>query len=546
MQAGKTVLPANYVLSNVNLPLLEPDTLNNSESRPNALQIRNGVIVWIGKAGTRGAPLDGAGRSSVLVKDLGGATVVPGFIDNHVHLAVTGDLASQPRLNGMSFAQIREVLEQRHAETAPRETLRAYGWDYPAWPQPHRSLLDEISSERPIVLFQFSGHAACVNSAMLRKLGIHRGTPDPPDGSIERDEYGEPTGILREGASRPLHIERMRHVNRNRGLVESLLEAGQNVLSRHGITSVGDNTWYAGSAFALARLRRKGRLRCRVSSWSLGSAPRERFLMRFVRYDEEYLRQGPVKYFLDGAFSSRTALLLEPYRGEPDNYGTPVLHGQALHQQLLRMSRQGRQGAFHAIGDAAVRNFADAVENLAGRGVPTQECQHRLEHCQLVSAGDMARLARLGVLVAAQPHALSSPQKDTQLLGAERASRAYPYRSLLDAGVRLSFGSDSPAEESFEPLEGIRLACLRPGPERITVREAIECYTRGSAHAEGTENWKGSIAVGKAADLAVLSHDPLELDRTGDETALRQAVVQATLVAGKLTYEQAPETWVSM
>ncbi|MFN2312549.1 MAG: amidohydrolase, partial [Spirochaetia bacterium] len=508
------MLPDNYILSNINVPLLDSETQIQPGDEANALQVRNGIIVWVGRAGAQDAPLDAAGRSAVLVKDLGGATVLPGFIDNHVHLAVTGDLASQPRLNGMNAAQIREVLRQRHAEITPRETLRGYGWDYPTWPDPHRSFLDEISTDRPIVLFQFSGHAACVNGAMLRKLGIDRNTPDPPDGSIERDEYGEPTGILREGASRPLHVERMRRVNRDRRLVEHLLEAGQDVLVQHGITSVGDNTWYAGSAFALTRLRRRGRLRCRVSSWSLGSAPRERLLMRFAPYDREYVRRGPVKYFLDGAFSSHTALLLEPYIGEPNNHGTPVLHGQALQQQLLRLTRRGRQGAFHAIGDAAVRDFLDAVENLAARGEPTRECRHRLEHCQLVAAGDMTRLARLGVLVAAQPHALGSPEKDKQLLGAERAERAYPYRSLLDSGVALSFGSDSPAEAGFEPLEGIRLACLRPGPEQITVREAIQCYTRGSAYAEGTENWKGSIAVGKAADLAVLSHDPLELDRT--------------------------------
>lgn len=539
------MLPNNLVLTNINLPLVESETHAHRGSTPNALQIRNGTIVWIGRAGAQDAPVDEEGRSSVFVKDLGGATVLPGFIDNHVHLAVTGDLASQPRLNGMGAAEIREVLKARHAEIAPEETLRAYGWDYPTWPDPHRTFLDEISVDRPIVLFQFSGHAACVNSAMLRKLHIDRATPDPPDGRIDRDKNGEPTGILREGASRPLHAVRMRQVNRDRKLVGKLLELGQDVLVKHGITSVGDNTWYAGSAFALTRLRRQGRLRCRVSSWSLGSAPRERLFMRFVRYDREFVRRGPVKYFLDGAFSSRTALLLEPYLGEADNYGTPVLHGQALQQVLMRLSRRGRQGAFHSIGDAAVRNFLDSVENLSARGVPTQRCRHRLEHCQLVSAGDMTRLARLGVLVAAQPHALASPEKDKELLGEERAARAYPYRSLLDAGVALSFGSDSPAEAGFEPLEGIRLACLRPGPERISVREAIQCYTRGSAYAEGTESWKGSIAVGKAADLTILSHDPLELDRTGDETPLRQAVVQATLVAGKVVYGGTP-AWLGL
>lgn len=530
--------PDEYVIRHAHIPLL--DSSYPVDTFADSIHVVDGVIRWVGRAGTADAPVDRDGRSRAPVFDARGATVLPGFIDNHVHTLITGDQASRPHLYGMGEEEIVRTVRELDAELPADAPVSAYGWDYPFWPDPHRRVLDAISTDRPIVLYQFSGHGACVNSAMLRKLRITRHTPDPHDGHIERDADGEPTGILREGASRPIHVRRLQEIHRNPKLAEELLLRGLETFARHGITGVGDNTWYAGSAFALTRLRKTNRLPCRVTCWSLGRAPREAFGMRFARYDRRLVRRGPVKNFLDGAFSTRTAALLEPYADDPESTGTRMFDDSALVGILRRLSVRGRQGAFHAIGDRAVRQFLDAVEQLARQSPRITRLRHRLEHCQLVSPPDIERFARLGVHAAAQPHAIATPEKDEQLLGAIRAAQAYPYRSLLDAGAPLSFGSDSPAEATFAPLEGIRRAVLRPGGERITVREAIECYTAGSARAEDTEAWKGSIGAGKAADLVFLSHDPTEYDRSGDESPLRSAEVTVTVVNGQPVYEQSP------
>jgi len=528
-----------YVIANAALPVVGTEVAGDPP--PDAIHVRDGRIRWVGHAGSDDAPVDRHGRSNLPVYDLGGKTVLPGFMDNHVHTLITGDHANRPSLHGLDAGQIRETVRALVAQEPGDTLLFAYGWDYPTWPDPHKRLLDEISSTRPIALFQFSGHAACVNSAMLRRLGITKRSTDRPGAVVERDGDGEPTGILREGASRVIHEMRLHDIHRSRHMVDSLLRTAQAAFVEHGITSVGDNTWYAGSALGFTRLRDRGELRTRVSAWSRRSLPYHAARMAFAPYDRELVRRGPVKDFLDGAFSSYSALLLDPYAGNSAEHGTPHIEGHALRRLLGRLTFRGRQGAFHAIGDGAVRNFVDAAEAVAQARPKFTELRHRLEHCQLVAPEDIERLANLGILAAVQPHAISSPEKDREILGSERAARAYPYRSLLEAGVPLSFGSDSPAEATFAPLEGIRRAVLRSGPERLTVRQAVDAYTRGSAYAEGTEEWKGAIAPGYAADFVVLSHDPLAYDRTGDETPLRSATVETTIMNGGVVFQHEDE-----
>lgn len=522
----------HYVITNAQLPLL-PARAANSDS-PSAIEVRDGMINWVGSPGEPDAPIDSYGRSGLAVFDIGGYCVLPGFHDNHVHTLISGDLASQPDLTGMDVNAIRAMLEHLKTAETDRRELFAHGWDYPYWAEPHKSVIDEIIDDRPVALFQFSGHAACVNSAMLRKLRIDRNTPDPDGGVIVRDGAGEPTGILRERASSPIHAEHMQALNRNPKLVEECLLKAQESFAKAGITSVGDNTWYPASARALVRMKQNNKLRVRTHCWSLGRSWHSLISMRFVPYDERWVRRGAEKYFLDGAFSTHTALLREPYDSDSENHGTAVLYGRKLRKTLKSLSRRKQQGAFHAIGDLAVHNFLNGVETL--HGSEGTVLRHRLEHCQLVDPADFERFERLGVLAAVQPHAIASIEKDISILGTERAARCYPYRSLIDAGCSISFGSDSPAEPTFAPLDGIRRACLRDSHERISVREAITCYTEGSAYAEGSESWKGSIMPGMVADFVVLSRNPCDFDDTGDRSALEECEVVATLVGGAPTF----------
>jgi predicted amidohydrolase YtcJ len=187
---------------------------------------------------------------------------------------------------------------------------------------------------------------------------------------------------------------------------------------------------------------------------------------------------------------------------------------------------------FHAIGDGAIHEFLDTFERLQKDYPSLKERRIRLEHAQLVHPDDVPRLRDLGILISAQPSAMANPKKDASLLGEERAQRAYSYRSFLDAGVHLSFGSDMPGEPVFDPLLGIHHAVNRAGPERITPLEALRCYTMGSAYAEFKENEKGSIIPGKYADLVLLSQDPLTIP----PEKIKETTVDMTMVGGKIVY----------
>ncbi len=487
-----------------------------------------------GRTGLGTAARDGASEEV----DLGGAFVVPGFNDNHLHALVMGDHAAYPHLGGLGEREIIERLHAHFGALRPGETVIGFGWDYPDWPEPHRSRLDAEFPDNPVALFQFSGHGACVNTAMLKQLGFDRRRGDPPGGRIMRERGGSPTGVLTDAAVEPLHYRRFAELNRRPRLATERLRFALGVFAMHGITSVQDNTWNPLSVWWLNRLFRAGELSCRFSCWPSGMRRFGPAAMRFARYRPGRIERGPVKYFLDGAFSTRTAWLLEPYEGEPQNYGTPVLHGSALKQVLLRCARMRRRAAFHAIGDRAVKEFLNVLETVADRHPVLTGLRLRLEHAQLIDPADIPRLRELGVLIAAQPHALSSPEKDRALIGAERAERAYPYRSLLDAGVPLSFGSDAPAEGSIDPFRAIRYTTCRGGAQRITVEEALRCYTQGGAYAEGAEHSKGTLDPGMRADFVVLSHNPLQLP----PAELEQIRVLGTYLGGREVFRAHPDT----
>ncbi len=530
-----------YIVYNACIPVTG-DGIGNADS----IHIRDGMIIWIGCAGEdRSAPVDALGRSNKPVWDVKGKTVLPGFIDNHVHTLISGELASEPDLAGLDEEAIRDVLRSAVAEGGPGDPIYCHGWDYPSWPEPHKGVIDDIVSDRPVALFQFSGHAACVNTVMLRKLGITRNTPDPAGGSIDRDDNGEPTGVLREQASSVIHANRMRLVNRDPERLDRAIRKAQEVFSKFGITSVGDNTWYPPSFHSLYRLSVQQRLLCRTAAWSLGSERLDRLRMLFSRQNPPLVTKGAEKYFLDGAFSTHTAHLLEPYEREPENRGTVILGYPKLDRVIASLFLRRRQGAFHAIGDGAVHAFLNAIERIQNGRVgnkPARALRHRLEHCQLVHERDLERFASSGVCAAVQPHAIGSFEKDVELLGRSRALRAYPYRAMLDAGVPLSFGSDAPAEPSVAPLEGIRKACLRPSGQAITVREAIACYTTGSAWAEHSEHRKGVLAPYMLADLVVLSDNPCRYDFDRDTGAITDTVVEHTVMGGNITYSRERET----
>ena len=463
--------------------------------------------------------------------DLGGATLVPGFNDNHIHVIGLGFDARQLHLNGLDTEQIVTALLDRFGSEKKGKLIIAGGWDYPACPEPHKRILDEAFPHNPVLLIQFGGHAFWANSLTLKKIKERGKSGNTLDAKFLKDSSGETTGIVR-GANGYMRRSYLGMFLNTRLIRDFLLDAFE-MLRRAGLTSVQDNTWIFTIMNVLNRLYVEDELTCRMSCWFFGEAPALAFLMKLNKFNDLWYHRGPWKYFLDGTFSARTAWLFEPYADEGENCGQGK-DTQKIERLLLANLKKNRQAAFHAIGDRTIKEFVDAVVTLRSKNPSFNDLRFRLEHAQLIRAEDISRLRDNNILIAAQPSALATPEKDINLLGKERAGKAYPYRSLLDAGVHLSFGSDFPGEALYYPLELIHLAVNRESDERITPLEALRCYTIESAYAETQEAQKGSVSVGKLADFTVLSDDPTAVD----PAKIKDIKVECTIVGGKEVYRR--------
>ena len=507
-------------------------TVDSAFPRAEALVTRDNRIEFVGSS--REALARG-GEGAELV-DLAGRCIVPGFNDNHVHSVILGDQENQPDLASLRADEIVALLKERFPAPRRRQVIVGYDWDYPACPNPRKELLDGAFPDNPVVLAQFGGHGMWLNSRALALLKVAKDRPDPKTGVILRDPDGEPTGVVREMGNNAILSRHFMRLFFLRSMREPRMRKALDIYRRLGITSVQDNTWFFPVLSTLSRLRRRGELTARYSCWSYGELPWTVPLMRLASYDERWVRRGPRKYFLDGSFSTRTAWLWEAYADDHGNSGAGSPPEKIL--PILRsLARSGAQGAFHAIGDRAVSSFLDAVEQLHRQYPESRALRFRLEHAQLIRPEDIPRLRENGVLVSAQPSALTTPEKDIGLLGKERAESAYPYRSLLDAGVHLSFGSDVPGEPTCDPILSIHMVANRAGSQRITAEEALRCYTAESAYAEFQEGEKGSLTPGKLADFAVLSHDISTVPRE----RIREIKVEMVVVDGRVVFDRQAE-----
>jgi predicted amidohydrolase YtcJ len=506
-------------------------TMDAAHPRARALVVRDGFVDYVGEDAE--AILRAGDGAEVF--HLGGRTVAPGFNDNHVHAVHMGDHELAPDLGGLDARAIVELLRERFPDPAPGEVIRAFNWDYPACPAPRKELLDEAFPCNPVVLHQFSGHAQWLNGAALAAIGIRGSGPAPKVGTVLRDSSGEITGVVRDLGDTRLSRLRNRSIFYDDRQREKRMDIALSTFARMGITSVQDNAWFYPELLGLKRRYEGGSLTARFSCWSLARQPRSRAMDAAFALGlgvPDWIRPGPVKHFLDGTFSTRNACLSEPFADSAEDVfcedpAVPLA-------ELSFLARRGRQGAFHIIGDRGIAIFLDAYEEVLARYPKLAELRIRIEHAQLIRPVDMPRLSRLGVLVSAQPTALGSPEKDELLLGRERALRAYPYRSLLDAGVRLSFGSDIPGESGCDPIRSIHMAANREGGERITAEEALRCYTVGSAYAEFAEGRKGMLKPGMLADFTVLSQDIA----TAPREKIGETKIEETVVGGRSVYRR--------
>ncbi len=454
--------------------------------------------------------------------DLGGGCVLPGFTDAHVHFPSWAAARREVRLDAArSAAEAVAVVAGAAGSAAPGGWLRGRGWRDASWPDaPSRAALDAVTGEVPAALRAHDGHSLWLNSAALAIAG-----PDleVPGGVVERDAAGEPTGILREeSAWRVLSAHVEPPFDEVLGAVRAALPAA----AAAGIVSVHDKDGARGAPEAFGRLAGAGELTLRV--WqSLPLDALDALEAAGRRPDAPgagMLRVGYLKGFMDGTLGSRTARLL-------DGTGVEITSAEALAGAVRRAAALGWPVAVHAIGDRANRDALDAFEATAAAWRP-QGLRHRVEHAQCVHPDDVGRFAALGITASVQYTHATSDRDIAERLWADRIGWAYPFRSLLDAGVRLAGGSDAPVEE-LDPLAGLRAAVLRTGDDRpawrpeqaLPVQAALRSFTAEPAWLAGEEALRGRLAPGLAADLVVLDRDPL--------ADLAGARVTATMVGGR-------------
>jgi len=386
-----------------------------------------------------------------------------------------------------------------------------------------RQLLDRVAPEHPVVLTKKDGHVIWVNSEALHRAGVDEDTPEPSGGVLERDpETGQLTGILKEGA---MHLVCDAIPSLSARERQAALRMGVTEAQELGITGIHDcGSWQSVKDESLSDYQEmigRDELGVRVFMM-LSRANLDEAINVGLRsgFGENYLRVGNVKLFCDGTLGSQTAEMIEPFVGQPDNKGVAAIAQEELEDTVRKASSAGIACSVHAIGDKANRRVLDAFEKQRRSGVG-QGLRHRIEHVQILHADDLPRFRELDVIASMQPiHATQDMYLADRYWG-ERARLSYAWRSLVKAGARLAFGSDAPVE-SMNPLVGIHAAVTRQRadgepaegwyPEqRLTVAEAVHGYTLGAAYACGTERDRGSITVGKVADLVVLSHDIFEI-----------------------------------
>lgn len=516
-----------------------------------AVAVLGDRIVAVGSA----ADVDAWRGPHTHVLNAGGKLLLPGFNDAHVHFVMGGEQLESVQLNdATSPEEFAGRIAERAGKTSKEEWIRGGNWDETKWNPatlPTKELIDKLTPNTAVFVVRYDGHMGLANSVALRLAGVTAQTPDPPGGVIVRDAQGKPTGILKDAATEYVNrvIPPISHEQRLRTIRHALAHAAS-----LGVTSVQDmNDEYSDSYAdieAYSELLEQGELTARVyvapsiSDWQ----DQAKIGLRHA-FGSSYLRVGALKGFADGSLGSRTAYFFEPFEDDPSNRG--LLRAQmqplsAMRERMMRADASGLQVLMHAIGDQAISTVLDLYSEVE-KSHGARDRRFRIEHAQHMAATDFDRFRQLHVIASVQPtHAIDDGRWAETRIGHDRASRTYAFRTFLNHGVRLAFGTDwevAPLDPMLTIYAAVTRATLdgkRPGgwfPEqKLTVPEAVEAYTMGSAYAEFQDKEKGSITPGKLADMVLVSDDLFTIA----PAKIRDVKVLKTIVGGKVVFGQSP------
>jgi predicted amidohydrolase YtcJ len=549
------------------LLVLAPPAGMQRPVQPADLVVTNGTVVTVDKAvpeaeavAVRGDRIVAVGRSAEVrrfvgpateVIDLDGKLVIPGFVEGHGHFNGVGEAQLNLKLMPTtSWEQIVSMVGEAAKTAKPGEWIIGRGWHQEKWtsrPNPNvegfptHASLDAVSPNNPVVLTHASGHASFVNAKAMEVSDINRSTPNPPGGEILKDASGNPTGLMRETASGLVRTERGDPARARKALEL----ASQEALSK-GITSFQD----AGSSFAtidlMKRMIDEGKIGVRLWVMVREGNEREAPLLakyRTIDYGHSHLTVRAIKRQIDGALGSRGAWLLEPYTDKPDSVGLNTSSIEAIAETAKLAMANDYQLCVHAIGDRANRETLNIFEQAFKANPAKRDLRWRVEHAQHLSLADIPRFGQLGVIASMQGiHCTSDAPYVPERLGARRAEEgAYVWQKLMKSGALVSNGTDAPVED-VDPIANYYATVSRKTKDgkvfypdqRMSRMEALESYTINGAYAAFEESSRGSLTVGKLADMTVLSKNIT----TMPEDDIPSTTVLYTIVGGKVVYKK--------
>ncbi len=508
-----------------------------------AVAVREGHIVAIG-SNDDVKPWIGLGAEVI---DLKGRTMSPGFNDSHCHPMGVG--FSMRNVNAGSppnktVSDIVRRVAERVNETSPGLWVVGRGYDQARLAEqrhPNRQDLDAVAPDNPVVVIRACGHIAAVNSRALELAGVTRNTPDPEGGTIDRDEHGEPTGVLRE-AAQDLVRSKIPEPSVEQ-IKEALILAGQQFNSV-GVTSVAEAGIRRPEEMqAYQELARSGQLPVRTYLMMMIDETLEPLSQLGVRtgFGDAWLRIGPAKIFLDGSIGGRTARMSQPYEDEDDNLGLWMQDPQLMKNKLKAAHKAGFQCCAHAIGDAAIELLIQSFEEALAED-PRPDARHRIEHSSILRPDLIDRIQRIGAIpVPGTTFLYAFKNAYVQNLGMDRIRYAYAMRTFFDRGIIASASTDAPVD-STRAMIGIQTMVTRRSEEgdviwpeeRVSLEEAVRAYTYNGAFASFEEKIKGTIEPGKLADLVVLETDL----RTVAPEELEHVEVDLTIIEGDIVYSR--------